>query len=141
LLHGKYLTNSGGLKTVPVIINRQPGYYLVHDEDIWSGIASATIPVFESLSFTASYEVLGGGFESRVSKLASNYEHSFSERVIGDIEVAISHDTSIDTQVVSYEAGLSYALTEELAIRGYLQGFESRIGDGHIVGIDLRRRW
>lgn len=127
--------------TGPVTFNLQGGYYLVAGEDIWSGIASATLPVSGAVSVTASYEVLDGGFESRVAKLASNYEHSFSNRVNGDIEVAISHDTSIDARVLSYEAGLSYALTEKLAVRAYLQGFESEASNGHIVGIDIRRTW
>lgn len=127
--------------TGPVTIGLQGGYYLVAGEDIWSGTASATLPVSDSLSVTASYEVMGGGYETNVAKLAGNYEHSFTDRVAGDIEVAISHDTSIDTQVWSYEVGVSYALTEELAVRGYLQGFESPIGDGYIVGVDVRRSW
>lgn len=127
--------------TGPVTIGLEGGYYLVAGEDIWSGIASATLPVSDSLSVTASYEVMGGGYETTVTKLAGNYEHSFTDRVSGDIEVAISHDTSIDTEVLSYEAGVSYALTEQLAVRGYLQGFESPVGDGYIVGVDVRRNW
>lgn len=127
--------------TGPVTIRLQGGYYLVAGEDIWSGITSATLPVSDSLSITASYEVMGGGYETNVAKLAGNYEHSFTDRVVGDIEVAISHDTSIDAQVWSYEVGVSYALTEELTVRGYAQGFESQVGDGYIVGVDVRRRW
>lgn len=127
--------------TGPLNISLEGGYYLFSGEDIWSGMASATLPVSDSLSVTASYEVMGGGFDTNVVKLAGNYEHSFTDRVAGDIEVAVSHDTSIDTQVVSYEAGLSYALTDELALRGYLQGFESRIGNGYIIGVGVRRSW